>query len=240
MTALDVALSAAEATALADCEAVITRGKRTFVEVGNALAAVRESRLYRATHATFEDYCSERWDFSRYYANRLTQAATVMELLPIGNSGNLELPATESQARPLSRQLPAADATEDVRAAAHQEIREAWTEAVATAPVDRSGKPKITASHVATTVARRLSATVADVADPDPKTTKARRPLPLAFRDAAYDLVKAVEKVERLTADERFPRNAQQVADSCTRDLSCASELLATVMRRVTNPAPGA
>jgi hypothetical protein len=31
---------------------------------GTALLEVRDRRLYRETHATFEDYCRERWRFS--------------------------------------------------------------------------------------------------------------------------------------------------------------------------------
>ncbi len=53
---------------LADLEAVIGRGLDTFVEVGLALGAIHERRLYRATHSTFEDYCRERWGMDRTYA----------------------------------------------------------------------------------------------------------------------------------------------------------------------------
>ena len=48
-------------------------------------------------------YCRERWDMGRNYANRQIAAAQVIEnLVPIGTI----LPATESQARPLTK-LPA-------------------------------------------------------------------------------------------------------------------------------------
>lgn len=43
-----------ESRALAAHEATIERGLKTFVEVGGALLAIRNARLYRATHATFE------------------------------------------------------------------------------------------------------------------------------------------------------------------------------------------
>ena len=92
---------------LGECEAVIERGLKTFCEVGEALLAIRDGRLYRITHSTFEDYCREKWDISRFYAHRLIEASTVIEnlrLLPIGN----KLPETESQARPLTI-LPASE-----------------------------------------------------------------------------------------------------------------------------------
>ena len=66
---------------------------------GNALLEIRDSRLYRQTHATFEDYCGEKWGMSRIHAHRMIEAAVVVgNLLPIGNIA----PATESQTRPLT------------------------------------------------------------------------------------------------------------------------------------------
>ena len=56
--------------ALTECEAVIERGLRTFVEVGEALLRIRDERLYRETHGTFEDYCRERWAMRREVADR--------------------------------------------------------------------------------------------------------------------------------------------------------------------------
>ncbi len=84
---------------LPELEAVIERGQQTFYEVGAALLTIRERRLYRDTHATFEDYCQERWDFGRHYANRLIESAEVIALLvPIGTKP----PTNEAQVRELS------------------------------------------------------------------------------------------------------------------------------------------
>ena len=47
---------------LAELELVIERGLKTFVEVGAALLGIRDGRLYRETHATFEDYCGSSRD----------------------------------------------------------------------------------------------------------------------------------------------------------------------------------
>jgi len=64
---------------LAAHEAVIERGLRTFVDVGQALLSIRDGRLYRAQFGTFEDYCRERWGWERRHAYRLMDAAAAVE-----------------------------------------------------------------------------------------------------------------------------------------------------------------
>lgn len=103
---------------LVECEIVIKRGLSTFVEVGSALLEIRDARLYRESHGTFEDYCRERWNFSRKRAYDLTAAAEVTaELSPMGDTP--PLPASERVARELAplREEPT-------------QLREAWSEAV--------------------------------------------------------------------------------------------------------------
>ncbi|MEI6451832.1 MAG: hypothetical protein WCP98_18055, partial [Actinomycetes bacterium] len=70
---------------LTDLEGIIERGLDTFVDVGEALAEIRDRQMYRETHATFEAYCRERWGWSRSYAYRHIEAAQAVALLPIGN-----------------------------------------------------------------------------------------------------------------------------------------------------------
>jgi len=43
----------------------LEEGIQRFVEAGEALLAVRDRRLYRESHRTFEDYCRERWGLER-------------------------------------------------------------------------------------------------------------------------------------------------------------------------------
>lgn len=62
-------------------EHVIERGLATFVEVGEALLAIRDERLYRETHATFEDYCRDRWGMTAPRAYQLMDAAKVVGLV---------------------------------------------------------------------------------------------------------------------------------------------------------------
>lgn len=71
------ALLVAEQGALDRCEAVISRGLQTYIEVGSALLEIRDQRLYRATHQTFADYCNERWHMSRQRAYQLIDASEI-------------------------------------------------------------------------------------------------------------------------------------------------------------------
>jgi ParB family chromosome partitioning protein len=128
----DAQLTAVETGRLAALEQTIERGLQTFVDVGTALLEIRDSRLYRQTFGTFEEYCRERWGFTRMRASQLINAAEVMGNLDVNNC--LHLPATESQTRPLT------GLSVDLQ-------REAWQRAVDTAP-----NGKITAAHVANVV----------------------------------------------------------------------------------------
>ena len=88
--------------------------ERAFREAGLALTQLRNRRLYRSTHSTFEAYCRDRFGMQRAYPYRLIDAAMVIDnLSPIGDI----LPTTESQCRPLARLKP------DIQ-------RQAWNEAV--------------------------------------------------------------------------------------------------------------
>jgi len=62
---------------LAELEKTIARGKKTFVEVGLALAEIRDLRLYRREYSGFEEYCREKWGWSRQHAYRLIEAAPI-------------------------------------------------------------------------------------------------------------------------------------------------------------------
>lgn len=110
-------------------EQIIQQGLNTFVEVGQALAAIRDSRLYREDYSTFEDYCKDKWGMKQSRVYQFMDAAQVVKQLQSSTIVEL-LPTTESQARPLTKLEPA----EQVRA---------WELVIATAP-----EGKITAAHV--------------------------------------------------------------------------------------------
>lgn len=115
-------------TRLQELEEVIGRGLKTFVAVGDALIEIRDSRLYRETFETFEDYCRERWGFTDRRARQLIDAAQIGTTVPVEN---------ERQARELAR-LGNSD-----------ERRETWLE------VESSGE-RVTAASLREVVERRL------------------------------------------------------------------------------------
>jgi hypothetical protein len=74
MKNIEQALSAPESREFERHEKVIQRGIKNFHEVGAALMAIREGKLYRAKYGTFEDYCRKKWKMSRQRAYQLCAA----------------------------------------------------------------------------------------------------------------------------------------------------------------------
>jgi hypothetical protein len=114
MPDLHLALNEQERARLLVLEVVIDRGKKTFIEVGEALLEIRDLRLYRATHTSFEGYCKERHGFTRVRAHQYIDAARVCGAL---TEVNAEPPTNERQARELVAVL---------RDAGEQEMIDAW------------------------------------------------------------------------------------------------------------------
>jgi hypothetical protein len=112
-------LSAAERKDLARQEAIIERGKAAFLEMGNALSSIRDQRLYRAEHATFEAYCRERWGFGRAEAFDKIKAAKVARIVsPISDKAHV--PLLESHCKALG---PLAEEPKDVEAVYRQTVQ---------------------------------------------------------------------------------------------------------------------
>jgi hypothetical protein len=144
---------------LAELEGVIANGMLTFVEVGRALAKIRDLKLYAANHKTFDAYCKSRWGMGRAYAYRQIAAA---EVVANWRHDTLDPPDNESQARQLAK-LPAAKQVA------------AWQEAVTTSP---SGQ-QVTAQRVALVVASMLPQRKKTVVyKPPPEASRAAPPAP--------------------------------------------------------------
>lgn len=60
-----------------------------------------------------------------------------------------------------------------------------------------------------------------------------RRPITDAFFEATYDLGKLVERIERLTEDDRFSRNKNEIAQSRKSDLVRAADTLDSILRQL-------
>ena len=75
------ALNSAEQEQLNLCETIIEKGYNTFIEVGNALFDIRNNKLYREKHSTFEEYCKQKWQIKRQRAYELMDAASIVNTL---------------------------------------------------------------------------------------------------------------------------------------------------------------
>jgi len=78
---MDHPLTPAEAARLDELESIIAPRLQSWIEVGLALLEIRDARLYRATHTTFDDYCRERWGMARSRAYQLIAAAPIAQRL---------------------------------------------------------------------------------------------------------------------------------------------------------------
>ena len=100
-------LSADERKALARCESEFERSGRKalegFVAMGRALREIRDSRLYRRTHSTFEAYLADRCGLRKTSGYELIDGATAYELAqPIAAKLNMRFTAA-AQLRPLAK-----------------------------------------------------------------------------------------------------------------------------------------
>lgn len=178
---ISASITPGEASVLAEQEAIIARGLQTFYEVGIALTTIRDQRLYREDHGTFEDYCQHRWGLKQSRAYQFIDAAGVVDDLK--SSTIVELPANESQARPLAALPP------EQRAAA-------WQEGIQTAPGG-----KVTGAHIADVVDR--------IRYPDPKPEAFTAVLP---QEATDDYTVSDEDIAAdLAPPTPFPRRPSLV-----------------------------
>ena len=95
----DVRLTDLERARFVELEKTVHMAIRSFLILGDALREIRDSRLYREKHPTFEDYCQDQFQFTRHRAFQLIEAARCgNRLLTIVNT---EPPSNEGQVRPL-------------------------------------------------------------------------------------------------------------------------------------------
>jgi hypothetical protein len=128
--------------------------------VGAALAEIRATRLYRATHDRFEDYCLDKWGLTLSRCNQIIQTTRTYDNLVAGAPQDAELLAqtNEHALRPLSRlapelqtatwelirrieQRPAGTTIEAVVASIKEAIADGWEERAVTATDTNSREP---------------------------------------------------------------------------------------------------
>jgi hypothetical protein len=104
--------------------------ERAFFEAGKALAELRDRRLYRSTHKTFEEYCRERFSYTYRHVNYLIAGCLIVDNIKMGTNSSQNksqdemgtnssqiLPTSEVQVRPLAKLEP-------------QQQQEVWQQAV--------------------------------------------------------------------------------------------------------------
>ena len=134
-------------------EATIEAGLKTFWQVGDALTAIRDGKLYRENFDTFDAYCRGRWKFSERRARQLM--ATSGTMVPVSN---------ERQARALAPLKDDAKAQEEVVEAASED-----------------GPP--TAKKIAAEVAKRVQATPTSGSSESAEDTSTSQPADAAGQD---------------------------------------------------------
>jgi hypothetical protein len=82
--------------------------ERSFYEAGKALQQLRDRKLYRSSHKTFEEYCKDRFGYSsRRQPDLLIEAAAIVDNLSEKcDPMDLVLPTNERQVRPLAKLEP--------------------------------------------------------------------------------------------------------------------------------------
>jgi hypothetical protein len=93
-------LSIQENTRLRHCEAVIEKSMNSFYEMGIALREIRDSKLYKESNGTFEDYLEEKWKIERRHGYRYIEAANTFENV---SNWTQTVPTSEGQVRPLTK-----------------------------------------------------------------------------------------------------------------------------------------
>ncbi|MBD2498920.1 hypothetical protein [Nostoc sp. FACHB-280] len=126
------------------------RVERAFFEAGKALMELRDRRLYRSTHRTFEEYCKDRFSYTYRHVNYLIAGSVIVDNIKMGtNSSQNEqaeemgtissqiLPTSEVQVRPLAKLEP-------------QQQQEAWQTAV------QEAKGKVPSGRIVKDVVQRI------------------------------------------------------------------------------------
>ena len=91
--------------------------ERAFYEAGLALQTLRDKKLYRSTHKTFQDYCKDRFGFTKRSAYYLIDTVQIVDNLQKSEPMVHIMPTSERQCRPLKSLEPEGQ-------------REAWNKAV--------------------------------------------------------------------------------------------------------------
>ena len=123
---VEAALTPAERSDLKKAEAVIEKNLTGCVEMGRALTEIRDRRLFRKSHATWENYLRDRWGFGRQEAADKIGAARVAAIVsPISDRAKIPPPVEDH----LKALAPVADRA-DVKAIYERVVKRSQKEHV--------------------------------------------------------------------------------------------------------------
>lgn len=200
-------MTAAEKTTLAKCESDLQTHADSFRLAGAALQTIRDSRLYRETHATFEAYCRERWSFSKTQANRLISATHVVNLAADVIPANIAAHLSESAVRSLTG-LSDKESTR---------VLKRVVKSIPAAAVSAGIAPPITAKMVAS-VARAVV----------PAKFPKRETAPTTSRKPAGDFVRRSEVLEAIDAWAK-KENSKLMGYSVSEVIAAVKKLIETL-----------
>ncbi|MEW1754731.1 hypothetical protein [Streptomyces angustmyceticus] len=220
------ALMQREQDMLARCEAGVGMLQLAFWLAGKALQVIRDAKLYRATHDTFEAYCLERWDIGKSYATRLIRTWQIAEALnELESNGTVPIGTMKKVAQTqLWELVPAADAWDAPSAAfVYRFVLEVYG-------------PKLTAEVLAgavealnlerafnkKAVSEQIAAHFAEQAD-----KKSDEPDPIAVRVAKAVPDRWIRKLAKTDRDQAaaFLDRVQQQVDAYRAELLAPAEL---------------
>ena len=74
-------LNVVERRELQALEEIIQRSLNTLLESGAALLSIRDKKLWRETHKSFEAYVRDKWDIKKNYANKIIASSETVKKL---------------------------------------------------------------------------------------------------------------------------------------------------------------
>ena len=131
-TALKEKLDTVERSKLRKLESVVAEGISSFVVVGEALKEIRDAKLYRESHKTFEKYVDQKWGIERRRAYQLIDASE----------------ASKKLCNTVSQNARAAEITNARQLCELKDVPAESMEAVVNKAADIAGDDPITASDI--------------------------------------------------------------------------------------------
>jgi len=74
-------LNVVERRELQSLEEIIQRSLNTLIESGAALLSIRDKKLWRESHKSFEAYVRDKWDIEKNYANKIIASSETVKKL---------------------------------------------------------------------------------------------------------------------------------------------------------------